>query len=194
MGIKIGLTGNIASGKSQVSKMFEEAGFTVFDADVLAHELYEHDTALVQAIGKAFGPGVVVDGTIDRKTLGAIVFSDAGALRTLDKLVGPALDKYTRAKLEACTNDKIVLDGALLIEWGIQVWFDQLIMVVCDDSIRHERLMNRNNLSEEEAQQRIDSQMPQYNKIPYADIVIENNGSFIDLGQEFSDVLKELDI
>ncbi|MGL1936936.1 MAG: dephospho-CoA kinase [Fibrobacterales bacterium] len=187
----IGITGNIASGKSEVAKRFATAGFTVFDADSLAHELYETNSELVSQLGQSFGPQILnADGTLNRAELGSIVFSDGVKLAQLNTIVHPKLMQYIHYKVFSKMGEDIVLDAALIIEWEVQEYFDALVVVTCDDDLRCERLQKRNNLTEVEALSRISSQVPQEKKLPFGDYVIDNSGS-LDLLHDHVSVLIE---
>ena len=125
--MKIAVTGNIASGKSTVSGILEELGYFKIDADKEAHLLYEEDPELLKELQQAFGDDVIRDGVLDRKKLGGIVFSDPNELDKLNSIVHPRLHIRIKGLLQ---KDKdVVLDAALIFEWGIQNWFDKVILV-----------------------------------------------------------------
>ncbi|MGL1902174.1 MAG: dephospho-CoA kinase [Fibrobacterales bacterium] len=191
----IGITGNIASGKSEVAKGFAKAGFTVFDADTLAHELYENNSELVGQLGQTFGTQILnSDGTLNRTELGAIVFSDGAKLTQLNTIVHPKLMQYIHFKVFSKMGEDVVLDAALIIEWEVQEYFDALVVVTCDDDLRCERLQRRNNLSEVEALSRISSQMSQDEKIPFGDYIIHNSGSFELLQDQVSVLIGKIQV
>ncbi len=167
--LKVAITGNIASGKSQAERIVAEK-FPVYDADKIAHKFL---------------------GNIDRKALGAKVFADPKARKELEEYIHP---KVKEEILEIFKEPyKIVfISIPLLFETGFDEMFDKIIFVAADDSLRLERLMKRNNLSEEEALLRMNAQMPQEEKILKSDFVIYNNTSISDLETQINKILLEL--
>ncbi len=189
----IGITGNIASGKSEVARLFGKAGYTIYDADTLAHDLYETDKNLLKQLAEEFGEQVLnEDGSLNRTELGYIVFSDNEMLSKLNAIVHPKLLQYIQFKVFNAVSEKTVLDAALIVEWEVQEYFDTVIVVTCDDEIRCERLMARNKLSEDEAVNRMHSQMDQDEKVPFADYAIDNSGTLAALTQEVVGLLDDL--
>ncbi len=189
----IGITGNIASGKSEVARLFGKAGYTIYDADTLAHDLYETDKGLLKQLANEFGEQVLNEnGSLNRSELGHIVFSSGEMLRKLNAIVHPKLLQYIQFKVFNALIEKTVLDAALIVEWEVHEYFDTVIVVTCDDDIRCERLMARNNLSEEEALSRMHSQMAQEKKVPFADYAIDNSRTLAALTQEVIGLLDDL--
>jgi len=187
----IGLTGNIATGKSTVARMLHQLGAQVIDADALAHRLMEPHTGVWRKVVEAFGPGVVgADERIDRARLGALVFSDAEALRRLEEIVHPAVVAETGRILrdierqhgaEGGAGPVVVLEAIKLIESGLAERCDSLWVVTSGREKQIQRLVEKRGLSREEATLRIEAQPPQEDKSRLADVVIENNGSMDDL-------------
>ncbi len=180
--LNVGLTGGIACGKSTVGRMLEEKGAFLIDFDRLAHEVEEPDQPAWRNIVGCFGPEVLkADRTLDRARLGAIVFADRRKLDKLNELVHPAVfDAWQRrmAAIRAIRPDAIVIaDIPLLVELGMQGRVDLVMLVYIprDEQIR--RLILRNGYSREEALQRVHSQMPIEDKIPFADILVDNSGT-----------------
>ncbi len=175
--IIIGVTGNIASGKSATARLLQEKGCSLVDADVVAHELYGYDHALVRQIGQEFGPDVVwSNGMLDRKKLGSLVFGRPDAMVALNRIVHPALINAIRERIRSSQRvmNRLVLDAALIIELGFASEVDYLVLVSASIPVRLERLRERSGFSEEEAMRRIDSQVPEELKLQHADFVIKN--------------------
>ncbi len=173
----IGLTGNIACGKSLVLRELQELGAETFDADRVAHDVMRHGTAAWRAIVDRFGEEVLgEDGEINRRVLGSIVFSDPSALDDLDHIVHPATVAAIRDRLQASNNEVAVIDAIKLFEAGLGTDCDEVWVVNCSREQQVERLMLRNNLTRDEALTRIDAQPPQADKMARADRVIENSG------------------
>lgn len=178
--VVVGLTGGICSGKSTVAAMFSRLGATVIDADQVAHELVEPGGPLFEAIVSAFGQEVVgADGRIDRRRLGAVVFSDPKARRRLEAILHPAIIEESERRIQqagAAGAAVCLLDAALLVESGWHIRFDAVILVAASEAVQLARLVGARGLSRDEAMQRIRSQMPQQEKRRHARFVIENEG------------------
>jgi dephospho-CoA kinase len=181
MGLIIGLTGGIASGKSTVSNMLREFGFPIVDADIISRQVVEIGERAYNEIVKAFGEDVLQqDGTLDRIKLGSIVFNDELKRKQLNNIVHPAVrstmleqkEQYLQAGAKA-----VILDIPLLFESQLTYMVDKTIVVYVNRSIQLQRLMERNDFSEPEALARINSQMPLQEKKELSDEVINNNGT-----------------
>ncbi len=174
----IGLTGNIATGKSLVAQMLAELGAFVIDADRVAHEVMAPDGPAYDAVIEAFGRDVVApDGTVDRGKLGEIVFRDPKALERLEKAVHPATIAEVTLRILQATKPVVVVEAIKLIEAGMHRAYDALWVVTAPRSLQIERLVNERGLAEEEAALRVDAQPPQEEKAAVADLVIVNDGS-----------------
>jgi dephospho-CoA kinase len=174
---RIGLTGNIACGKSTVLEELRRLGAATFDADAVAHRVMRAGTPIHAAIVAAFGPGILApDGEIDRRALGAIVFSDAVALARLEALVHPAVLARTQEWLAGATAAVAVVDAIKLIEAGIADQCDEVWVVTCPPEEQARRLMEYRDMGVEEAWKRIRAQLPQEEKVARADVVIDNSG------------------
>lgn len=174
----IGLTGNIACGKSLVLKTLRELGAATFDADLVAHQVMRHGTPAWHEIVTRFGEGVVGDdGEINRRALGAIVFAEPAALEALDQIVHPATVAAIRQQVEQLTGGVAVIDAIKLFEAGLDADCDEIWVVDCTREQQVERLMRRNNLTRDAAMERIDAQPPQAEKRARADRVIDNSGA-----------------
>ncbi len=179
----LGLTGGIACGKSTVLKTLAELGAVTIDADQVTHLVQQPGTPVFQAIVQTFGSEVIgPDGSLDRRRLGAIVFSDAERLRQLEALVHPAVRANIRAQIEAAGQHAgprpvVVIDAIKLIESGWVAECAQVWVVVCPEAQQVARLISTRAMSEAEARQRIAAQVPQSTRLAHASVVIDNSGS-----------------
>jgi len=181
--LKVGLTGSIAVGKTCVLAVLAELGCHVIDADEIAREVVEPGTKGLELIRNAFGDEVLsAGGKLDRSKLGAMVFVDEDKRTKLNALLHPliiaAQDERIREFQKIEPRGIVVIDAALMIESGGFRRLDKLIVVHCRPEIQLERLMSRNGLSREAAEQRINSQLPQEEKKKYADFLIDTSGDF----------------
>ncbi len=186
----LGLTGNIASGKTTVGLMLLELGLSTYiDADNVVHELYLPGQALPARLAEAFGPGVLdADGGVDRRALGAIVFNQPERLRQLESIVHPAVREALLAKVRALPADAIgALDAIKLVESGYAPFCHGLWIVTCPEEIQLQRLTQQRGLSVEEARARLAAQPPIEAKLPLATAVIHNDGSLDSLRQQVTD-------
>ncbi|WP_028400936.1 dephospho-CoA kinase [Ectobacillus panaciterrae] len=181
MTVVIGLTGGIASGKSTVSAMFRNLHIPVIDADVIAREVVEPGREAYNRIVEEFGANVLYEnGTIDRPKLGNIIFNDEKKRLLLNSIVHPAVRAEMNAQKDAYIQKgekAVVLDIPLLFESNLTSLVDKVLLVYVDDETQLERLIKRNELTEEEAKARIASQMPLAHKIALANKMINNNGT-----------------
>jgi dephospho-CoA kinase len=193
----VGLTGGIATGKSTVSTMFAHLGAKVIDADLLAREVVMPGQPALAQIVQEFGPDVLdADGELDRKRLGAIVFTDAGKRKRLEEITHPAIRARQQRILSVYEEegfDGIVMwDAALLIEGSGARGMDRVVVVVADADTELRRLMTRDGLPEEEARRRIASQMPLSEKVKVAHYVIDNSGRRGDTERQVREVFGRL--
>ena len=173
----IGVTGNIATGKSTVLEMLANLGAETIDADQLVHQMMGPDSELAEPLGQEFGREVVNDdGSINRPALGGIVFSDAAKLERLEVLIHPHVVAAMVGAIHEPGPDVLVLDAIKLFEAGIADHCDEVWVVDADLEARIDRLMARNQIDREEALRRIDAQPPQAEKVARADRVIDNGG------------------
>ncbi len=180
--INIGLTGGIGSGKSTVAKLFQKRGAYIIDVDVLAHIVEEPGGMVWDRIVEHFGRKILdKDDRISREVLGGIVFRDNEKLEKLNSIVHPTVfDEWRRRFDDIGSRDEkaiIISDIPLLIEVGWHRAVDMVILVYTSPTVQAERIMERNVCSYEEAEDRIRSQMPVDEKIPFADFVINNEGT-----------------
>jgi dephospho-CoA kinase len=195
--LRVGLTGSIGVGKSFVASVFEELGCHVVDADQTAREVVMPGTAGLKALIEAFGEEVLnPDGTLNRKQLGAVVFADESQRQRLNHILHPfiiARQDEILSEWEKEDPDAIgIVDAALMIESGGYRRFDKLIVVHCRPEVQLERLMLRDQLSRDEAQRRIDSQMPQEAKQRFADYLIDTSDGFEPAREQTTKVYQEL--
>lgn len=177
----LGITGNIACGKSVVVEMLNELGAETMDGDAMVHQMMGPGSELGPAIRERFGEGTVrEDGSIDRAALGAIVFSDPQALADLEEMIHPRVVAEKRAAMYRPGPDVLVLDAIKLFEAGIADDCDEVWVINCSRETQIERLLKRNGIDRAEAERRIDAQPPQAEKVARADVVIENDGDLED--------------
>ena len=185
MPIVIGLTGNIACGKSTVAAILTQHGAQVIDADQVAHLVMKPPGPVFTAIVQEFGPGIVApDGTIDRRALGRIVFSDSTKLRRLDQLVHPVTSRVIREMIATSVARVVVVEAIKLIEAGTNRICDAVWIVICPREQQIRRLVASRGLTPEDAERRIDAQTPIAEKLHYASAVIDNSGSLEDLHRQ----------
>jgi dephospho-CoA kinase len=174
----IGLTGNIAMGKSLVRRMLEHLGAYTLDADGLAHQIMAPNAPAYQPIVEMFGKFIVQhDGQIDRTRLGAIAFAHADALRELEKITHPIIRTEIDAQISRAQHAVVVVEAIKLIEGDLYNMVDAVWVVDATPENQQRRLMEKRKLSQVEAQRRIRIQNPQGDKLAKADVVIQNNGS-----------------
>ena len=193
--LRVGLTGSIGVGKSFVGSVFVELGCRLLDADTTAREVVLPGTAGLAAVVEEFGHEVLqTDGTLDRKQLGAVVFGDEQKRHRLNAILHPRIIERQDQILQQWESEEPngigIVDAALMIESGGYKRFDKLIVVHCRPEVQLERLMLRDGLSGDEAQERIDSQMPQEEKQRYADYLIDTSDGF-ELTRERTKVVYE---
>jgi len=178
---KVALTGGIATGKSYVANRLREAGVPVVDADVLSREVVAPGTPGLAAVRRRFGPDAVRrDGTMDRVRVGQIVFKDKRARLDLEAIIHPAVQKAINAFFDALPKRTpfAVADVPLLYETGRDKEFQTIIVVACPRDMQLQRVMERNKLSKEDAERRLNAQLPIDQKVKKATHVIKTDGTF----------------
>lgn len=191
----IGLTGGIASGKSTVVEMIKEEGYKVIDADQLVHDMQAKGNRLYLALLDWLGEDILLsDGELNRPKLGQLIFSSEEMRHQSAEIQGKIIREELAAKRDCLAKEEDVffMDIPLLIENDYQDWFDQIWLVAVSPEVQDQRLMKRNHLSAEEADMRIASQVPLSEKLPYASLVIDNNGSIDDLKEKVKSAIKNL--
>jgi len=184
MGLIVGLTGGIVGGKSTVASMFKDLGAETIDADILGHSVILPYKPAYKKITRLFGKDILqFDLTIDREKLGKIVFANQTYLKKLNEITHPEIIELIKKEISLAKqrthNQKkiLIIDAALIYEAEIDGLMDEIIVVYIDEDEQIKRLAKRNNLSKDEALQRIKSQMPMKEKVKLADYVIDNSRS-----------------
>lgn len=177
----IGLTGGIGTGKSTASEYLRKQGFSIIDADRISREIVEPGTLLLKELEKNFGSGIIKDdGTLDRKALAAIVFSDKEKKSRLDGLMhGHILDEIERkiSKSQSGEGRGIIVDAPLLFETGLEKKCDQVWLITADEKLRILRVCERDGMDPEEVRARIQNQMADEEKKERAHRIVDNSGS-----------------
>jgi dephospho-CoA kinase len=188
----IGLTGSIGTGKSEAARQLEALGASIISADQVGHEAYTPNTEAWEQVVAAFGDDILKDdGEIDRRKLGAVVFSDPGQLEKLNQIMHPRMARMVADKIEelrAQGVEVVVVEAALLFEAGWDSLVEEVWVTDSTEQVVIERLKQRNGMSEEEARKRISSQMGRTERLERSDYVIENSGDMATLGN----TIKEL--
>jgi dephospho-CoA kinase len=181
-GYVIGLTGNIASGKSVVARLLAELGADVIDADRVAHTVMAAGTDETREIAALFGESVLSpDRSVDRAALGRIVFSDPDALANLEAIVHPGTRRRIYEQLERSTAPVAVLEAIKLLEGPLVDHVDVVWVVTAPREVRIARLVADRGLTADDAARRIDAQNPEDEKVRRADVVLSNDGTLDDL-------------
>lgn len=178
----IGLTGGLGSGKSTVAGMFADLGGHVISADALARRCLQPGTQETARVVDAFGTEVMTDGHLNRARLAEIVFGNPDKLRQLEAIVHPYVQAQTRRQMDDIrrTNPRaiVVWDIPLLFEKNLETGVDAVVVVTAEPEQQILRAMQRLKITREDAEQRLQTQMPTADKIKRADFVVLNNGSF----------------
>ena len=185
--IIVGITGGIACGKTTVSKLLTEKGAIPINADEIGHRLLKADSPVIDDLINAFGQEILDEsGGVSRKKLGAIVFQDKSARERLNAILHPLIIQRSRFRARQLVREDpscvVLLDAPLLIEAGAYDSVDLIVVVAASSETQLQRILERSHaqnrpLTASEAQARIDSQMPVSEKVKYADVVIENDGT-----------------
>lgn len=175
----IGLTGNIATGKSVVRKMLEHLGAYGIDADVLSHRAISEGAPGYQDVIDTFGKWVLgKNGEIDRRKLGRLVFADPEAMAKLEEIVHPLVRKALHILVDRSEQRVVVIEAIKLLETDLHTLCDQIWVTRAAPAVQLERLVEKREISKEEAQRRFESQPPTSEKVKKADVIIENDASF----------------
>ncbi len=186
----IGITGGIATGKSQVTRLFAAKGATTFSADEAARAVLTPGGPVLHDIVRIFGPEMLrADGQLDRSRLAGVIFADTQARETLNRIMHPPIRRLLRDQIEAAQDDLspesvIAVEIPLLFENSLEDWFERIVVVIASEPIQKKRLCARNGLSESEAEQRLAAQWPLADKAARADDVLMNDGTLHELAQQ----------
>ena len=192
--LRVGLTGGIGSGKSEVARLLREHGAVVIDSDQLAREVVQPGTEGFDQVVSEFGTDVLdATGQIDRARLASMVFSDAGARQTLNAIVHPLVRQAAETATRAAPDDAVVVqDVPLLVEAGLVDEFDVVVVVAASPEEQRKRLVGSRRMSEEDARARIAAQAPLAEKVAVADFLIVNEGTLDELSERVDSLWAEL--
>ena len=191
----LGLTGGIASGKSTVAAILRRLGAAIINADELSREVVQPEQDAWKEIITTFGPDILQeDKTLDRRKLRKIVFDNPHARKELEAIIHPRVRALAEKKITelAAGNSIIVYEVPLLFEAQIHLWLRPVILVACETGTQRKRLLERDHLTEIEAQRHLDAQMNLEEKRKLADYVIENDGNLEELEQKVRAVLQQI--
>ena len=189
----IGLTGMSGAGKSTVAAWFEKKGFRLIDCDALVHSLYE-DRQYAVLVEQAFGRNYIKNGSVDRRKLGTLVFSDPNALKKLNETVSPFIMSAVTARIQSAKQEDIatVLDAPLLFEYGLEKFCDVVVGVITDVETAVKRLSARDGRNETEIRSRLASQHNPAFFREHCDHILENNGDLPTLARNFEDMMEKI--
>ncbi|WAL94889.1 dephospho-CoA kinase [Streptomyces sp. Je 1-369] len=193
--LKVGLTGGIGAGKSEVSRLLVASGAVLIDADKIAREVVEPGTPGLAAVVEAFGTDVLApDGSLDRPKLGAVVFADAEQLAALNAIVHPLVGARSAELEQAASDDAVVVhDVPLLTENGLAPLYDLVIVVDASPETQMDRLVRLRGMSEEDARARMAAQATREKRLEIADIVVDNDGPLEGLPERVGEVWADLE-
>jgi len=186
--VVIGIAGGIATGKTEVAKLFANRGAIIISGDELGREVVEESPEVLKELGEAFSEEILDEkGELDRRKLAQLAFHDPTSKQKLNEIIHPHLLEKLKGRLTQLRKKEkeklVVVDAALIPDWGIKDWLDYLVIVDCTYENQLQRLKER-GLSEKEAKDRIVSQLSSERKRESADYLIENNGTLEELRQE----------
>ncbi|MFJ3421222.1 dephospho-CoA kinase [Streptomyces sp. NPDC086082] len=192
--LKVGLTGGIGAGKSEVSRLLVSHGGVLVDADRIAREVVAPGTPGLAAVVEAFGEDVLApDGSLDRPKLGSIVFADPEKLAVLNEIVHPLVGRRSRELETAASDDSVVIhDVPLLAENALAALYDLVIVVDASPETQLDRLVRLRGMTEDDARARMAAQATREKRLAIADIVIDNDVPLEALERRVQDVWAEL--
>ncbi|MFA7056350.1 MAG: dephospho-CoA kinase [Candidatus Cloacimonadales bacterium] len=187
----IGITGSIASGKSELVKLLQQQNFKIHSTDLLGHGVLNLFT-VKQRLVEEFGGDIVINNQVDRTKLGNAVFGNPRKLKLLNSITHPYILLMMKELVSNCTEKQIFFEVPLLFEANLESHFDYIITVSTTKDIQLKRLMARNKLDEEQAMLKINSQLPNYVKEVKANYIINNDGAIEDLQPQVKELLDNL--
>lgn len=190
---KVGITGGIGCGKSTVCRMMEERGIPVFYADPEAQVILNTDQAVQQKVKALLGDSVYVNGILDRKAVGAIVFGDSAKLEALNTIMRPAVRLRFEQWADSQKAPYVLMESAILIESGGHRFMDHLIVVTAPKEVRLARAMMRDGAQREQIEARMASQLDEEELIEFAHSIIVNNGTVETLRPQVAELYRYLD-
>jgi dephospho-CoA kinase len=192
--LRVGLTGGIGSGKSEVARLLAARGAYVVDSDLLAREVVAPGTPGLRAVVEAFGPGVLTDdGALDRPALAALVFADDAARARLNAIVHPLVGAAAAAAVAAAPPDAVVVhDVPLLVETGMAAAFDVVVVVDAPYDVQLARLTGPRGMTREDAEARVAAQASRDERLAAATYVVANDGTLADLAKQVDTLWKML--
>jgi dephospho-CoA kinase len=192
---KLGITGGIGSGKSTASAFFKKKGAFIFDADSEAKNLFSNNPALKRRIITTFGSEVSTNNRLDLKKLSELVFSSKSLQNSLNKIIWPEVSQVMLNAANNAENDGVklfIVDAALLFEAGFTEFFNSVLLITAEKSIRYKRILLRKNIPENQIEKRMALQLPEWEKKKLAGTTIENNGTLSELNEELKLFWKSL--
>ena len=192
---KLGITGGIGSGKSTASAFFKKKGAFIFDADSEAKNLFSNNPALTPRIITTFGSEVSTNNRLDLKKLSELVFSSKSLQNSLNKIIWPEVSQVMLNAANNAENDGVklfIVDAALLFEAGFTEFFNSVLLITAEKSIRYKRILLRKNIPENQIEKRMALQLPEWEKKKLAGTTIENNGTLSELNEELKLFWKSL--
>jgi len=192
---KIGITGGIACGKSIVRKILDNLGIPTIDADEIVHDILQNDKQIIDQLIDIFGKSILnYDDGIDRKVLAKIVFTQEEKLKQLESIIHPNTYRVIKQSIAKSNSDIVGVVIPLLFENNRQHMFDSVWLVISEEEEQINRLKLRDDMSEDEAKQRIAAQMPQNLKMAMADVIIDNSGSIEDIQDEVVRLINQIQL
>ena len=189
----IGLTGTTGAGKSTISIEFAKNGFNVIDCDKVAKFVVENDNCIINKLCNSFGNDIInKDGLLDRRLLASRAFADEESTKTLNTITLPAIVKCIAEQIDNCDESLILLDAPTLFESGANKLCSAIVGIICDDEIRKERIMLRDNLTENQAYIRMSAQKSNDFFKENCTYIIENDSTVADLIEKAQSVIDKI--
>ncbi len=186
----IGVTGNSGTGKTLICNFFEQWGASIISADKIGWEVLR-EPKVTEEIKRTFGKRIAGEETINRKKISEIVFKNKEKLELFNSIVHPVLLERLKESIENCKEDIVVVDVALIVEWGIQNWFDYLILIDSREEVKRLRL-KRLGVPEDVISGRLNSQVKPSKAKEFADFVIKNNGSVTEVRKKTREIWNKI--